>query len=70
MISHLLTISHNCYTLCFLSGDGKLNDAEQAMRDMDKSNRGHLTNDKVYNMMQAQLEVQKELFKTRRIMFV
>mmetsp|Transcript_2756 Transcript_2756/g.4269 ORF Transcript_2756/g.4269 Transcript_2756/m.4269 type:complete len:263 (-) Transcript_2756:30-818(-) len=40
------------------------------MRDMDKSNRGYLTNDKVYNVMQAQLEVQKQLFKTRRIMFV
>ena len=66
----MLAISHNYYTIFFFSGDGKLDDAELAMRNMDKSNRGYLTNDKVYTMMQAQLEVQKQLFRTRRIMFV
>eukprot|EP00585_Thalassiosira_rotula_P002591 CAMPEP_0196138286 /NCGR_PEP_ID=MMETSP0910-20130528/5974_1 /TAXON_ID=49265 /ORGANISM="Thalassiosira rotula, Strain GSO102" /LENGTH=336 /DNA_ID=CAMNT_0041398869 /DNA_START=256 /DNA_END=1266 /DNA_ORIENTATION=+ len=50
-----------------IDGDGKLNDAERAMRNMDKSNRGYITNDKVYEMMQLQLKTQKELFHTKRI---
>lgn len=53
-----------------LDGDGQLDAAEQAMRDMDKSNRGYLTNEKVYKMVQEQLETQKQLFHVKRIMFV
>lgn len=53
-----------------VEGDGELNDVELAMRDLDKSNRGYLTNDKVYNMMLEQMATQKQLFRTRRIMFV
>lgn len=34
-----------------IDGDGKLDEAEQAMRDMDKTNRGHLTNEKVYELI-------------------
>jgi hypothetical protein len=34
-----------------VDGDGKLDEAEQAMRDMDKTGRGYLTNDKVYELM-------------------
>ena len=34
-----------------IDGDGKLDEAEQAMRDLDKTNRGYLTNDKVYELM-------------------
>lgn len=34
-----------------IDGDGKLDEAEQAMRDMDKTGRGYLTNDKVYELM-------------------
>lgn len=34
-----------------IDGDGKLDEAEQAMRDLDKTGRGYLTNDKVYELM-------------------
>lgn len=40
----VLSVTSKAYDL---DGDGKLNEAEQAMRDLDKSNRGFLTNDKV-----------------------
>lgn len=53
-----------------VDGDGELNDAELAMRGMDQSGRGYITNDKVYKMMQDQIEVQKQLFRVKRVMFV
>ena len=53
-----------------IDGDGQLDEAELAMRDMDGSRRGYLTNEKVYKMMQEQLKTQRQLFRTRRIMFV
>ena len=53
-----------------VDGDGVLDDAEMAMRDMDKSRRGYLTNEKVYAMMREQMETQKQLFRVRRIAFV
>ena len=53
-----------------IDGDGQLDDAELAMRNMDTSGRGFLTNEKVYKMMQEQMDTQKQLFRTRRIMFV
>lgn len=34
-----------------VDGDGKLDEAEQAMRDLDKTGRGYLTNEKVYEMI-------------------
>jgi Ca2+-binding EF-hand superfamily protein len=34
-----------------VNGDGKLDEAEQAMRDMDETGRGYLTNEKVYELM-------------------
>lgn len=53
-----------------VDNDGKLDDAELAMRKLDKSNRGYLTNEKVYEMMKSNIETQNQLFKTRRIVFV
>lgn len=53
-----------------VDGDGQLNDAEMAIRCMDQSNRGYLTNDKVCALMIEQLETQKQLFKVKRIMLV
>lgn len=53
-----------------VDGDGQLDECERAMRNMDQSNRGYLTNEKVYMLMQEQMETQKQLFRTRRIMFV
>ena len=37
------------------------------MRNMDKSGRGHLSNDKVFMIMKDQLQAQSELFKVRHI---
>lgn len=53
-----------------VKGDGVLDAAEKAMRNMDDSHRGYLTNEKVYMMMQEHLETQNQLFRVRRIMFV
>ncbi|KAL9187457.1 hypothetical protein ACHAXT_001560 [Thalassiosira profunda] len=53
-----------------IDGDGELDAAELAMRKMDSTGRGYLSNDKVYKIMQEQLETQKQLFRTRRVAFV
>ena len=53
-----------------VKGDGVLDAAEKAMRNMDDSCRGFLTNEKVYMMMQEHLETQNQLFRMRGIMFV
>ncbi len=53
-----------------MKGDGVLDAAEKAMRNMDDLRRGFLTNEKVYIMMQEHLEMQNQLFRVRRIMFV
>ena len=42
-----------------LDGDGILDDAEQAMRDRDVANRGFLTNDEIYTIVQEQLRAKK-----------
>lgn len=34
-----------------VDGDGKLDEAEQAMRDLDVTGRGYLSNSKVYELM-------------------
>jgi len=43
-------------------------EAELAMRALDRSNRGHLTNDSVYKLMQEQMAQQRQLFKFKKIM--
>lgn len=40
------------------------------MRNMDKSGRGHLSNDKVFMIMKDQLQAQSELFKVRGILLM
>jgi len=50
-----------------VDGDGKLDAAERAMRDMDKEGLGYLTNDKVYTIFQEQLRMQKQLLMAKRI---
>jgi hypothetical protein len=52
-----------------VNGDGVLDDAEMAMRELDKTGRGYLTNDKVYALMREQMETQKQLFRARRAAF-
>ncbi len=50
-----------------IDGDGKLDKAELAMRNMDTSSRGYLTNDKVYELMQQNFQMQRDLFKFRHV---
>jgi len=60
-------------TLSFISrkydidGDGQLDDAELAMRDLDKSGRGFLTNEEVYALMVKQLAMQSKVFQFKKI---
>ena len=34
-----------------INGDGMLDEAERAMRELDETGRGYLTNEKVYELM-------------------
>jgi hypothetical protein len=53
-----------------VDGDGKLDAAEQAMRDMDKEGLGYLSNDKVHTIFQEQLRMQKQLLLAKRIIIL
>jgi hypothetical protein len=53
-----------------VDGDGKLDEAEQTMRDMDTDNVGYLTNEKVYKIMLEQMKLQKEVFSLKRMALV
>jgi hypothetical protein len=53
-----------------VDGDGKLDEAEQSMRDMDTDNVGYLTNEKVYKIMLEQMKLQKEVFSLKRMALV
>jgi hypothetical protein len=53
-----------------VDGDGKLDEAEQAMRDKDIKNRGFLSNEEVYKVMLDQMKLQREVFGLKRIAMV
>ena len=53
-----------------VDGDGKLDEAEQAMRAMDKEGLGYLTNDKVYHIFQQQLRMQNQLLLAKRLLIL
>jgi hypothetical protein len=53
-----------------VDGDGKLDEAEQNMRDMDTDNRGYLTNEEVYKVMVEQMKLQREVFSLKRLSMV
>jgi hypothetical protein len=53
-----------------IDGDGVLDEAEMAMRDMDTDNCGYLTNDKVYKVMLEQMKLEQELFGLKRMSMV
>jgi hypothetical protein len=50
-----------------VDGDGKLDKAEKAMRDMDTDNKGHLSNEKVYEVILKQFQLQQQVFSLKRI---
>ena len=43
-------------------------EAEQAMRNLDTSGRGHLTNDKVFELMTEHFDDQRQLFKMKKVL--
>ena len=47
---------------------GYLDENEQKMREMDTSNRGFLTNDKVYALLEEQVKLQKTLVTQRKLL--
>ena len=47
---------------------GYLDENEQKLRDMDTSNRGFLTNDKVYALLEEQVKLQKTLVTQRKLL--
>ena len=52
-----------------VDGDGQLDEAEQAMRDMDKSNKGFISNKAIYDLMQDHIKVKEQVFTFKRIIF-
>ena len=51
-----------------LDGDGVLDEAEQAMRNLYKSGRGFLKSEEVYDMMNQHLKMQKDMFKMKKVL--
>ena len=50
-----------------LDGDGELDDAEMALRNLDKSHKGTLSKEQMYELMTANLQTQRELFKVKKV---
>lgn len=50
-----------------IDGSGELDEAEQAMRDHDVSNRGHLTNEEIYAIVKQQLEAKEKAGHMKKI---
>lgn len=50
-----------------VDGDGVLDEYEQALRDMDQSNRGFVSNAKALSLLKEQIQLQKNLLNFKRI---
>lgn len=50
-----------------LDGDGQLDEAELALKNMDSKNTGELSKDEMYKLMTENLHKQKELFKMKKV---
>ena len=61
---HNLSLTSRKYDI---DGDGKLDEAEKAMRDLDTEGQGTLTNVEVYKIMKESMNAQRELFKLKRV---
>ena len=51
-----------------MGGKGFLNETEQQLRNLDTSNRGHLSNEKVYELMQQHIDGQRKLFQMKKLL--
>ena len=50
-----------------LDGDGELDDTEMALRNLDKSHKGTLSKDQMYELMADNLQTQRQLFKVKKV---
>lgn len=50
-----------------IDGDGQLDEAEKAMRDLDTEGQGTLSNVEVYKIVKESMNNQRELFKLKRV---
>lgn len=50
-----------------VNNDGRLDEAEAAMRAMDETGRGYLTNEKVYHLMKDHISTQEKLLRSKRV---
>lgn len=50
-----------------LDGDGELDEAELALKALDKEGKGVLTKEEMYALMQESLDTQRDLFKMKKI---
>jgi hypothetical protein len=53
----------------FASGDGELDEAELALRKLDKSHKGTLSKEQMYELMSENLQTQRDLFKTKKVVY-
>ena len=51
-----------------MGGKGFLNETEQQLRNLDTSNRGHLSNEEVYELMQQHIDGQRKLFQMKKLL--
>uniref|UniRef100_A0A7S0APW4 Uncharacterized protein n=1 Tax=Minutocellus polymorphus TaxID=265543 RepID=A0A7S0APW4_9STRA len=51
-----------------LGGKGFLDETEQQLRSMDTENTGHLSNEKVYALMQHHIDDQRRLFQMKKLL--
>lgn len=51
-----------------MGGKGFLDDTEQELRNMDTENTGHLSNEKVYALMQHHIDDQRKLFQMKKLL--
>mmetsp|Transcript_2598 Transcript_2598/g.5537 ORF Transcript_2598/g.5537 Transcript_2598/m.5537 type:complete len:369 (-) Transcript_2598:65-1171(-) len=64
-LQHKLSAVSRMYDV---DGDGVLNETEKAMRDLDGSDRGFISNEKVYKIMEQSLHLQHQMFNLKRIL--
>ena len=57
-LQHKLSAVSRMYDI---DGDGVLNDTEKAMRNLDGSGRGFISNEKVYRLMEQSLKLQNQV---------
>ena len=60
---HLTRIHH----LCSLITSNRLDDAELALRDMDKTKKGTLSKQQMYSLMQQNIKMTGELTKIKKV---